>query len=52
MEYTHCCDNYMYKCILLRTTSVFKLQKVLGKMSMRFHQTREWKKNRVEEEHT
>ena len=49
MDHTYCCDNCMYECALPGTTSVFQLQGVIAKMSMRFHQTREWEEIWVEE---
>ncbi len=52
MEHTHCCDNCMYERTPLGAIPVFELQGVIAKTSMRFHQTREWKENRVKEEYT
>ncbi len=42
----------MYERIPPGATPVFELQGVTAKMSMRFHQTREWEENRVEAEYT
>lgn len=52
MKNIHYCNNYIYKRILSKATLVFKFQGVIAKISMRFHQTREQEKNRVEEKYT
>ncbi len=51
IDHTYCCDNCMYKRALPGTTPVFQLQGVTAKMSMWFHQTREWEEIRFEEEY-
>lgn len=51
MDHTYCCNNCMYKRAFSGTTPVFQLQGMTAKMSMWFHQIREWEEIRVEEEY-
>ncbi len=51
LNHANCCDNFVYVHVLPKAILDFSTQKIPLQISMRYYETTEWEKIRVEEEY-